>query len=149
MRWAWLDRELARSRAEVLARVKTREAQLWFSRYQSMSKDLSVAKAERDTARDDLGVAIAEKDALSLALAAERKAHWDEGKDWQEERARFERALTQAVVPAPTAHAKPDDRTALYRLEADNARLRDANNTLERLLHEAQERLAKYEGATP
>jgi len=136
---AWLDRELARSRAEVLRGIKEWEAQLWFSRYQSMSKDLSVAKAERDIARDDLGAAIAEKDALSLALAAERKTHWEERKDWQEERARFERALTQAVVPAPTARAVPDDRSALYRLEDENARLRRENAELR----------AKYEGATP
>lgn len=131
----WLDRERRLYEARLLARSKTQEARVWFGLWRNLTAELSVARAERDNAREDLDAARRELDAAKQAHQSARSEHFAEMKALQDEKRRWERAAEQAIVPAVSVPVRPDDRAALYRLEAECARLRDL--------------LLKYEGATP
>lgn len=66
----WLDRELRIHQANVIAKVKEKDAGLWFRLYQNISADLVVARAERDNAREECGQILAENEALQRQIAS-------------------------------------------------------------------------------
>lgn len=140
----WLDRERRIHDLTVLLREKTQAATMWFRLYQKLSADLARERAGRDTAQAeakalaaDLATAREQLTTKHTELTNVRASAWEERKQFQERLVEARKGhITGDLVPMPTVRALPDDRTALYRLEAENARLRDRVAELE----------AKYEG---
>lgn len=148
--WRWLDRERRLHEEKVLRKTAADSSRMWFRHYQrSVSEKRSLAEqlagarryrlawlSARERAKRIHRAGAREMDKLRAQMAVLRSDHFAQVKALQDERTRWERAAEQRIVPAVSVPLNPDDRSGLYRLEDENARLRDRVAELE----------AKYEG---